>query len=257
MTYEKPEFCHVLESILGAVRGGMLLPDIVARYLPRTIGLAAIPQAFAASFDAQQALDFAHNAVHLPPCYAHVAMSDGITAFFCRATGAIALMLAAVAAANNCKESTRAAPPRTADASSAPVAAKLAVVIGRERETVTTSEQATRVFQIAWNEEVVPTSTGKAQLVRDHTDAVLLPGRRPWSAPARASLGPCRAAGVEVSEMLKATVSPEAVLYSAPAALERDGNCWQITFQEHIDSVVGYLDARTGSLLFVYLVGEG
>ena len=153
----------------------------------------------------------------------------------------------------------RNAPPRAVDASlvpaaasAVPVATKLAVVIGRERESITNGAQATRIFQVAWIEEVVPTATGKAQRVRDHTDAVLLPGRRPWSAPSHASLGRCRDAGVQTSKMLK-----DDVLYSAPAALERDGDCWQVTFQEHLDTVVGYLDARTGSLLFVYLEYEG
>ena len=57
--------------------------------------------------------------------------------------------------------------------------------------------------------------------------------------------------------MAKVSRFADDVLYSAPAALERDGNCWQVSFQEHLDTVVGYLDAGTGSLLLVYLVGEG
>ena len=59
----------------------------------------------------------------------------------------------------------------------------------------------------------------------------------------------------------KSTLGPgegDLVLFAFPAALDRDGDCWEVRAKVTVfNEILGYLDPATGALLFSWFVPEG
>jgi hypothetical protein len=60
---------------------------------------------------------------------------------------------------------------------------------------------------------------------------------------------------------VKDTLGPaetDLILFSQRSALDRDGACWEVVVRTgRWNEILGYLDPKTGALLFAWLVPEG
>ncbi len=146
--------------------------------------------------------------------------------------------------------------PKTASA--APVSTTAPAVIekpavGRARATILSAPQAIAVFQAAWSEEVLPATKGRTRPdVAQYSPAVAESKRL------AARRMECRAGHRRVDNTLGGAERTDLVFFSSIAALNRDGECWEVTVSTGaFNEILGYFEPETGALLMVWLVPEG
>ena len=144
-----------------------------------------------------------------------------------------------------------AAPADSASASASPPAVDAgsvprAIRAGRVRTPIANAGQALKTFTLAWDEEILPNTVAASRTNDVHA------GVR-----AEAKLGSCR----EGYRRVKDTLGPaegDLVLFSAVAALDRPGDCWEVVVPTgRFNEILGYLDPKTGALILAWLVPEG
>ena len=122
--------------------------------------------------------------------------------------------------------------------------------VGRPRGPIDVEAVAIAAFREAWDEEVVPT-TSRDRLVAEWSEAAR-------SRPLHAERGPCVNGHRRVDGTLSAEERQRLVLFGTIPALDKDGTCWMVrVWRGGFETIMGYLDASTGSLLLVWLVPEG
>jgi hypothetical protein len=120
---------------------------------------------------------------------------------------------------------------------------------GKPRTQIKKYDEAVSAFRAAWAEEVAPSSATHSPKTSDHQAAVMT-GTSP-----RARQEMCRQA-YKLALPTRAANSPSAglVLFASVPALDREGVCWELIAADATAEVHGYLDAKTGALVTVYLV---
>jgi hypothetical protein len=127
------------------------------------------------------------------------------------------------------------------------------IQLGRARSAITTKAQAISHFQSAWTEEVLPATAGRKRPDVKQFSASVSDAKK-----AGARLASCRAAHQRVDNTLGGSERTDLVFFSAIAALDRDGDCWEVEVPTGaFNEILGYLDPKTGALLCVWLVPEG
>ena len=136
-------------------------------------------------------------------------------------------------------------PPSTA--SSPPPAAQ----VGRPRGAPANASQAIAHFRAAWVEEVGPGagSESRRKLIDGWNETI-----------AKQPLQARRMACAEAVARAQDTLGPaerELVLFSSLETGQGAGECWEIAVVRGFQSILGYIDAKTGALRFAWLVPEG
>ena len=134
----------------------------------------------------------------------------------------------------------------SASASAADARAPRAIRAGKVRAPIANAAAALKTFTLAWDEEILPNTIAASRTNDVHA------GVR-----AQAKLGACRDGYARVKSTLGAG-EVDLVLFSAIAALDRPGDCWEVTIPTgHWNEILGYLDPKTGALILAWLVPEG
>jgi hypothetical protein len=142
--------------------------------------------------------------------------------------------------------STAAPPPSVSSSVEAPTPQ-----VGRSRGAPASAAQAIAQFRASWSEEIVPgaTTEGRRRLVDGWSEAI-----------AGQKLDARRVDCAEGHTRVRDTLGPsetDLVLFSSIQAFDRSGPCWEIVAVRGFHSVLGYIDAKTGALVFAWLVPEG
>ena len=121
-----------------------------------------------------------------------------------------------------------------------------AIRAGKARGPIANAAQALKAFQGAWDEEILPNAIAASRTGDVHA-----------ARGASARLGPCR----EGYERVKDTLGRKEIelwIFSALPALDRPDQCWEVNVPTgHFNEIIGYLDPKTGALIFAWLVPEG
>jgi hypothetical protein len=125
--------------------------------------------------------------------------------------------------------------------------------VGRARAAVLSGPQAIAAFQAAWTEEVLPATKGRTRPDVTQYSAAVAETKR-----LAARRMECRAGHRRADNTLGGTERTDLVFFSAIPALDRAGECWEVTVSTGAYSeILGYFDPETGALLMVWLVPEG
>jgi hypothetical protein len=124
---------------------------------------------------------------------------------------------------------------------------------GRARAAILSGPQAIAAFQAAWTEEVLPATKGRTRPeVGQYSPAVAETKRL------AARRMECRAGHRRVDNTLGGTERSDLVFFSTIAALNRDGECWEVNVSTGaFNEILAYFDPESGALLMVWLVPEG
>lgn len=149
-------------------------------------------------------------------------------------------------------------PPRNTSQAADPAITASNVVsekpaIGKERLAILSAPLAIAAFQAAWTEEVLPLTKGRTRPdVAQYSAAVAETKRH------AARRVECRAGHRRVDNTLGGSERTDLVFFSSIAAVDRDGECWEVTVSTGaFNEIVAYFDPATGALLLVWLVPEG
>jgi hypothetical protein len=138
------------------------------------------------------------------------------------------------------------APTPSADVVPPLASATLRVRAGKARGPVANAAQALRAFQGAWDEEILPNPVAVSRTSDVHA-----------SARASARLVACRQGHARAKDTLGPSET-DLVLFSALEALDRAGDCWEVNVPTgRFNEILGYVDPKTGALVFAWLVPEG
>ncbi len=123
--------------------------------------------------------------------------------------------------------------------------------VGKPRGAPVSAVQAIGQFRASWNEEIVPgaTSEGRRRLLSGWSEVI-----------AGQKLDARRVDCAEGHARVRDTLGPnetDLVLFSSIQAFDRSGPCWEIVAVRGFNSILGYIDAKTGALVFAWLVPEG
>ncbi|MBL8741332.1 MAG: hypothetical protein JNK04_09565 [Myxococcales bacterium] len=148
------------------------------------------------------------------------------------------------------------APPPVASVtvSAEPIAsAAVPAAAGRARASISTAAKAVAEFQAAWTEEILPAAKGgQSSGLGNYTAAVADTKRL------SARRMECRAGHRRVDNTLGGVERTSNVIFSSIPAMDRDGDCWEVTVPTSaFNEILGYFDARTGALIMAWLVPEG
>lgn len=150
------------------------------------------------------------------------------------------------------KEIAPASAAVVAPAVSAPVVVEQPA-LGRTRAEIGSGPQAIAAFQAAWTEEVLPATKGRTRPDASQYSPAVAETKR--SAARRME---CRAGHRRVDNTLGGSERTDLVFFSSIAALNRDGDCWEVAVSTGaFNEILGYFDPETGALLMVWLVPEG
>lgn len=113
------------------------------------------------------------------------------------------------------------------------------------------ADKAIASFRAAWVEEVVPggTTERRRELIASWSDLV-----------AKDKLSARKVSCADAARLVRDTLGPgeaSLALFSTTAALDQPGDCWAVQGARAFNSVVGYLDASSGALLFAWMIPEG
>lgn len=121
-----------------------------------------------------------------------------------------------------------------------------AIRAGKPRAPIANAAQALKTFVAAWDEEILPNTVASSRTNDVHA------GVR-----AQAKLGACRDGYRRVKDTL-GSGEIDLVLFSAVAALDRPGDCWEVVIPTgNWNEILGYLDPKSGALILAWLVPEG
>ena len=145
--------------------------------------------------------------------------------------------------------------PRRVPAAPSAVAAPVVETpaVGRSRTPILGEAQAIAAFQAAWSEEVLPATEGRTRPdVGQYSPAVAATKRQ------SARRIECRAGHRRVDNTLGGTERTDLVFFSTIPALDRNGECWEVTVPANaFNEILAYFEPETGALLMVWLVPEG
>jgi hypothetical protein len=115
-------------------------------------------------------------------------------------------------------------------------------------------EQAIARFREAWTRDVVPNvrieESGPTHAIDSAMQADPTKLRAQFIAE-------CPKAGTIVAQASFGS-GHDFVIYGTLAALDRDGGCWEVTYEGGMKlEVAGYLDPQSGALLMVWRIPEG
>lgn len=160
--------------------------------------------------------------------------------------GAMVTVPPATASTAAASASASASAEPVASAPAADARAPRAIRAGKVRAPIANAAAALKTFTLAWDEEILPNTIAASRTNDVHA------GVR-----AQAKLGACRDGYARVKSTLGAG-EVDLVLFSAIAALDRPGDCWEVTIPTgHWNEILGYLDPKTGALILAWLVPEG
>jgi hypothetical protein len=145
----------------------------------------------------------------------------------------------------------------TQRASAAPLAVTAAVVeaptIGRLRAPMLGDAQVIAAFQAAWSEEVLLATKGRTRPDARQYSAAVADTKR-----LSARRVECRAGHRRVDNTLGGAERSDLVFFSSISALDRSGECWEVTVPTNaFNEIMAYFEPETGALLMVWLVPEG
>jgi hypothetical protein len=123
---------------------------------------------------------------------------------------------------------------------------------GKPRGPITTQSDAVRLFRAAWAEEIIVPSKTHRSRGKYHTNTVL-DGGAPFVERTK-----CRTAQeLAIHDVAALPDYEELILFASRGALDREGDCWQVTAHDMSGEYRGYLDATTGALLYALVRPEG
>lgn len=143
------------------------------------------------------------------------------------------------------EEAPPAAPPAPGPAEGPPPASRPAAPIGTEAEAMAAFR---RHWESGWSAGL---EESKRKLVQGS-----IPEVREGKA-LRARKIPWREAADRVAGTLRADEQARAVLAGSLEALAREGECWEVSLDLGMASVVGYLDPKSGEVVLLWSVPEG
>ncbi len=122
---------------------------------------------------------------------------------------------------------------------------------GRPRSVLANGKSAVAAFRAAWVEEVIPAadSEERRRFVGNWSEFV-----------AKEKLSARKVSCSEAAARIRSTVGPSETglfFFASTVALDRPGECWEVSGARAFNAVVGYFDPKTGALLFSWMIPEG
>ncbi len=125
--------------------------------------------------------------------------------------------------------------------------------VGRARAPMLSDAQVIATLQAAWSEEVLPATKGRTRPDAGQYSAAVSDTKR-----LSARRVECRAGHRRVDNTLGGAERSDLVFFSSISALDRSGECWEVTVPTNaFNEILAYFEPETGALLMVWLVPEG